>query len=53
MGKRLFMGSFLWFRCHPPPLGVRDRTAVDLNGGLLGGHGDMLVLDDNALFADR
>ena len=45
------MGLILRFRCRPPPLGSRIATAVDLHGGLIGGHVDVLVLNHDALFA--
>jgi hypothetical protein len=46
------MGSFLWFLDTVPlPPGGAVSAAVDLDGGLFGGHVD--VLDDDALFTGR
>jgi hypothetical protein len=44
------MALILRFRCSPPPPGVRGH-AVDLDDGLIGGDGDVLVLNHDALFA--
>jgi hypothetical protein len=51
MAKWLSMGSFLCFRCCPPPPEGRIRAAGDLDGGLLGGDGNML--HHHALLAGR
>jgi hypothetical protein len=45
------MGLFLRFRYRLPPSGSRIRATVDLDGGLIGGHADVLMLNHDALFA--